>query len=85
MKKYLPLLALLLATACATPPKDHKVAVCHKGKTLYVDQSARDAHIKHGDYGHACYGGDRHDEDDDRKGKGKAKGKEKKGQGDQDD
>lgn len=38
------------------PAKDHKHAVCHKGKTIYVDEAAIDAHIRHGDYGRACYG-----------------------------
>lgn len=53
--------------ACAVSPKDHKVAVCHKGKTLYVDEAAREAHIRHGDYGRACYG--EHRDEDDKKGK----------------
>jgi len=70
------MMALVLVAGCATHPKDHKVAVCHKGKTLYVDEAARDAHIRHGDYGRACYG-DHRDDDDDKKGKGKAKGKDK--------
>ncbi len=32
-----------------------KVAVCHKGKkTIYVDESALDAHLRHGDYLGMC-------------------------------
>ena len=32
-----------------------KVAVCHKGKkTIYVDESAVDAHLAHGDYPGMC-------------------------------
>lgn len=49
-------LATLISAGCAVPVKDHKHAVCHKGKTIYVDESAVDAHIRHGDYGRACYG-----------------------------
>ncbi|HQR51105.1 MAG TPA: hypothetical protein PKW44_05660 [Methylophilaceae bacterium] len=56
------LLVLAMLAGCASMTKshsdrtDHKVPVCHKGKTLYVDKAAVDAHIKHGDYGRACYG-----------------------------
>lgn len=45
---------------CATvvedrPPKGpHKVAICHKGKTIHVDESAVKAHLKHGDYMGIC-------------------------------
>ena len=38
------------------PVKDSKHAVCHKGKTIYVDEAAVAAHVRHGDYGRACYG-----------------------------
>lgn len=38
------------------PVQDNKTAVCHKGKkTLYVGDSAVDAHLKHGDYVGACH------------------------------
>ncbi len=50
------LLALLAGCAGLPHHEDHKRAVCHKGKTLYVDENAVDAHIRHGDYGRACYG-----------------------------
>lgn len=62
--------ALLLAAfvaaagACSLPVKesskqpteDGKQPVCHKGKTIYVNEAAVAAHIKHGDYGRTCYG-----------------------------
>ncbi|MDD2321799.1 MAG: hypothetical protein PHO83_17280 [Geobacteraceae bacterium] len=36
-------------------PEQGKVAVCHKGKnTLYVDDNAVKAHLKHGDYLGPC-------------------------------
>jgi hypothetical protein len=51
---------LLLATGCAVvvpaPVQDGKTPVCHKGKkTLYVGDSAVDAHLKHGDYVGECH------------------------------
>jgi len=37
------------------PEAGGKVAVCHKGKkTIYVDESAVDAHLGHGDYVGMC-------------------------------
>jgi hypothetical protein len=59
--KYASALALLgLVAGCAVvvpePQQDNKTAVCHKGKkTLYVGDSAVDAHLKHGDYVGACH------------------------------
>jgi hypothetical protein len=53
------LVLLVLVTGCAEmhmPMGDSKRPVCHKGKTLYVDESAVAAHVRHGDYGRACYG-----------------------------
>ena len=39
----------------APEQQDHKIAVCHKGKkTLYVGDSAVDAHLNHGDYVGPC-------------------------------
>ncbi len=32
------------------PKSSDKVAICHKGKTIHVDDSAVKAHLKHGDY-----------------------------------
>jgi len=31
-----------------------KVAICHKGKTIYVDEAAVKAHLGHGDYMGIC-------------------------------
>lgn len=52
------LLAAVVAACvgCSLPVKESKKAVCHKGKTIYVDEAAVAAHIRHGDYGRACYG-----------------------------
>jgi hypothetical protein len=36
------------------PPGNHKVAMCHKGHTIYVDQHAVPAHTRHGDTVGAC-------------------------------
>lgn len=44
-----------VVTVGTQPEAGGKVAVCHKGKkTLYVDESAVDAHLGHGDYVGAC-------------------------------
>ncbi len=61
------LLAAAICTGCSLPPvKEEKHAVCHKGKTIYVDEAAVAAHVRHGDYGRACYG-------DGKEGKGEPK------------
>ena len=37
------------------PETGGKVAICHKGKkTIYVDEEAVGAHLKHGDYMGVC-------------------------------
>lgn len=36
------------------PGPSSKVAICHKGKTIYVDEAAVDAHLGHGDYMGTC-------------------------------
>ena len=37
------------------PETGGKVAICHKGKkTIYVDEAAVGAHLKHGDYVGVC-------------------------------
>ncbi len=53
--------AILGCAGCAVvavgpgPEPGCKVAVCHKGKkTIYVDESAVDAHLRHGDYLGVC-------------------------------
>ena len=60
MTKMISILLLAVVVAGCTGngllTKDSKRVVCHKGKTLYVDSAAFDAHIRHGDYGRACYG-----------------------------
>ena len=58
--KTIILISLVLCIGCATvvadkPPKGpDKVAICHKGKTIYVSESAVKAHLKHGDYMGIC-------------------------------
>lgn len=58
--KYASAVALFgLVAGCvivpAEPQQDSKTPVCHKGKkTLYVGDSAVDAHLKHGDYVGVC-------------------------------
>lgn len=37
-----------------TPETRSKVAICHKGKTIYVDKAAVKAHMGHGDYMGTC-------------------------------
>jgi hypothetical protein len=36
------------------PETSGKVAICHKGKTIYVDEAAVKAHLGHGDYMGTC-------------------------------
>lgn len=64
IRYFIPVMfTALLATGCVTAPKDHKHAVCHKGKTIYVDDAAVDAHVRHGDYARPCYGEKRQEKD----------------------
>lgn len=37
-----------------SPKTTGKVAICHKGKTIYVNESAVKAHLGHGDYIGTC-------------------------------
>lgn len=32
----------------------YKAAICHKGKTIYVNEAAVNAHLRHGDYMGVC-------------------------------
>lgn len=32
----------------------NKIAVCHKGKTIYVNEAAVNAHLRHSDYMGTC-------------------------------
>ncbi len=52
--------------------KDHKVTICHKGKTISVDKHALKAHLKHGDYKGKC------EKDKDKKDKDKGDKKDDK-------
>lgn len=58
--KYVMAMGLLgMMAGCVVvpsePQQDNKTAVCHKGKkTLYVGDSAVDAHLNHGDYVGPC-------------------------------
>ena len=45
--------AITLFASVATPKAD-KVTICHKGKTIKVDESAVAAHLAHGDTLGAC-------------------------------
>ncbi len=59
------LITMILCFGCAVvieeksqekqiPETKGKVAVCHKGKTIYVDEAAVKAHLGHGDYLGEC-------------------------------
>ncbi|NWF76816.1 MAG: hypothetical protein HXY53_09680 [Nitrospirae bacterium] len=59
--KSIILILIILCFGCTTvvikekPPESKgKVAVCHKGKTIYVDEAAVKAHLGHGDYLGEC-------------------------------
>jgi hypothetical protein len=53
-------IAMILCFGCAAvieetgPVNSGKVAICHKGKTIYVDEAAVKAHLGHGDYMGTC-------------------------------
>ncbi len=40
--------------ASVAPRKAEKITICHKGKTIKVDESAVAAHLAHGDTLGAC-------------------------------
>src|SRR3712207_4572563 len=61
--------------------KDHKVTICHKGKTISVDKHALKAHLKHGDYKGKC----EKDKDKDKDKKDKDKDKDDHDDKDHDD
>src|SRR3712207_6622212 len=56
---------------------DHKVTICHKGKTISVDKHALKAHLKHGDYKDKCKK-DKDKKDKDKKDKKHKEDKHKK-------
>lgn len=43
-----------IAEVAPVPKSGEKVAICHKGKTIHVDEAAVKAHLKHGDYIGPC-------------------------------
>lgn len=47
-------LAACISVEVVNPPKEEKVFVCHKGKTLEIARAALEAHLKHGDTEGAC-------------------------------
>lgn len=50
-------LAMISCFGCAVatvPKSSDKVAICHKGKTIYISEAAVKAHLKHGDYVGPC-------------------------------
>jgi len=57
--KTIILIAMISFLGCAAieekaPGPGGKVAICHKGKTIYVDEAAVEAHLAHGDYLGLC-------------------------------
>lgn len=56
MNLYMKMIICLIMICCSgcvidkVPKSGDKVAICHKGKTIYVDEAAVKAHLKHGDY-----------------------------------
>jgi outer membrane biosynthesis protein TonB len=63
LRKLLIPAAILGLIAAATLPalaahngssQDHNVAVCHKGRTIHVNEHAVPAHVRHGDTEGAC-------------------------------
>ncbi|MGQ9569367.1 MAG: hypothetical protein ACUVUQ_00715 [Thermodesulfovibrionales bacterium] len=51
-------IVIILFLGCAVikerPSGSNKVPICHKGNTIYVNESAVDAHLVHGDYIGIC-------------------------------
>jgi hypothetical protein len=60
LPKIVVSLAMILYCGCAVVVGENmhetngKVAICHKGKTIYVDEAAVKAHLGHGDYMEVC-------------------------------
>jgi hypothetical protein len=40
----------MLLLQLPNPAAKGKIAICHKGKTIHIDEVVVDAHLKHGDY-----------------------------------
>jgi hypothetical protein len=60
LTKTIIFIAMISCFGCVTvieetgPETSGKVAICHKGKTIYVDEAAVKAHLGHGDYMGTC-------------------------------
>ncbi len=60
LTKTVIIIAMMSCFGCAVVVGENvhetnsKVAICHKGKTIYVDEAAVKAHLGHGDYMGAC-------------------------------
>lgn len=60
LTKTILFIAMISCFGCAVvvkekaPETSGKVAICHKGKTIYVDEAAVKAHLGHGDYMGTC-------------------------------
>jgi len=46
--------SVITAITAFAPSKAEKITLCHKGKTIKVDESAVAAHLAHGDTLGAC-------------------------------
>ncbi len=60
LRKTIIFIAMISCCGCAVVVGENvnetndKVAICHKGKTIYVDGAAVNAHLAHGDYTGTC-------------------------------
>ena len=60
LTKTIIFIAMILSFGCAAVigesayETSDKVAICHKGKTIYVNEAAVKAHLGHGDYMGTC-------------------------------
>lgn len=60
LKKAIIFIAMISCFGCAAvieetgPVTNSTVAICHKGKTIYVDEASVKAHLGHGDYTGTC-------------------------------
>jgi hypothetical protein len=60
LTKTIIFIAMISCFGCAVvveekaPETNNKVAICHKGKTIYVNEAAVKAHLGHGDYMGTC-------------------------------
>jgi hypothetical protein len=60
LTKTIICVAMISCFGCAVvheekaPETSGKIAICHKGKTISVDEAAVKAHLRHGDYMGTC-------------------------------